>query len=370
VGEILKRTPLYGVHVAAGAKVIEFGGWEMPVQYSGIIEEHRAVRQAAGIFDLSHMGEFTLDGPGAEAFLQEMTTNDVSKLAVGQAHYSMFCRPTGGIVDDILVYRRPNGFFIVVNGANVDKDFAWLTAHLPAQPDFQLRNISDETALIAVQGPKAAEIVQRVVDTPLDGIYYYRFAEGKANGFPAIISRTGYTGEDGVELYVENAAAEGLWAKLTEIGGPLGMVPVGLGARDTLRLEMAYSLYGNDLTDETTPLEAGLGWVVKMNKGDFVGRAALERQKETGVARKLVGFELAERGIARHGYRLAAPDGATIGEVTSGTFSPTLEKTVGLGYVKPEFAAAGSEIAVDIRGKLARATVVQVPFAESHVRKC
>lgn len=366
--DALKRTPLFAEHQALGARLIGFGGWEMPVQYSGIVAEHQATREKAGLFDLSHMGEFLVEGPGAEAFLQRLTTNNVAKLAIGQAQYSMFLHPTGGVVDDIIVYRRGEGkYLLVVNGANEAKDWAWVTSQAPG-PDVTLRNASPETALIAVQGPLAPHLVQEIVDEPLDDVYYYRFREGRAAGVPAIISRTGYTGEDGFELYVPNDAAPGLWRKLLELGGPLGLAPVGLGARDTLRLEMAYPLYGNDLNDETTPLEAGLNWVVKLDKGDFVGREALVAQKAAGPQRLLRGL-LVTGGVARHGYRLAGPDGVTTGEVTSGSFSPTLGQNIALGYVAAGLAAEGQEILVDIRGRLVPAKVVNTPFVPSHTHR-
>lgn len=366
-GEKLKSTPLAGEHRALGARFTGFGGWEMPVQYSGIVAEHAATREKAGLFDLCHMGEFLFDGPGAEAFLQSLTTNDVTRLAPGQAHYSMFLHPTGGVVDDIVVYRKREGFLVVVNGANVDKDWAWVTSHDPG-PGVQLRNVSDETALLAVQGPKAEEIVSPLVDQPLDGLYHYRLAEGKIDGVPAVIARTGYTGEDGFELYFPADEAVRIWRKLIAAGGPLGLLPVGLGARDTLRLEMAYPLYGNDLNDTTTPLEAGLNWVVKLDKGEFVGREALLVQQREGVKRRLAGF-VVSGGVARHGYSLCAVDGGPVGEVTSGSFSPTLGQNIGLGYIRPELAGEGQAIAVDIRGKLVPAKVTKTPFVPSHTRR-
>lgn len=362
--EALKKTPLHAEHQALGARFTAFGGWDMPVQYSGIVAEHAATREKAGLFDLSHMGEFLFDGPGAEDFLQRLTTNDVTRLAVGQAHYSMFLHPTGGVVDDIVVYRRAQGFLVVVNGANVAKDWAWVTSHDPG-PGVKVVDATDETALLAVQGPRAAEIVSKVVDLPLEGLYYYRFAEGKAGGVPAIIARTGYTGEDGFELYVPAEEACGIWRRLLEVGRPLGLLPVGLGARDTLRLEMAYPLYGSDLNDTTSPLEAGLNWVVKLDKGEFVGREALLEQQAEGVKRRLAGF-VVSGGVARHGYTLCTVEGSAVGEVTSGSFSPTLGRNIGLGYLRPELTGEGQAIAVDIRGRLIPATVTRTPFVPSH----
>ncbi|MGE5553798.1 MAG: glycine cleavage system aminomethyltransferase GcvT [Betaproteobacteria bacterium] len=366
-GGALKRTPLHAEHQALGARFTPFGGWEMPVQYSGIVAEHTATREKAGLFDLSHMGEFFVTGPGAEAFLQRLTTNDLGRLAIGQAHYSMFLNPSGGVVDDIVVYRRAAGFMVVVNGANVAKDWAWIAAQGPG-PGVKLRDATMETALLAVQGPKAAEIVTQVADQPLGEVYYYRFVEGKADGIPAIIARTGYTGEDGFELYVPAEEAPRLWRKLLAIGQPLGMVPVGLGGRDTLRLEMAYPLYGNDLTDATTPFEAGLNWVVKLEKGEFIGREALLQQQAEGVKRKLAGF-VVEGGVARHGYGLKALDGTAVGEVTSGSFSPTLGQNIGLGYLGADLSVEGKEIGVEIRGKAVPARVVRTPFVPARTYK-
>lgn len=365
-GGLLKRTPLYEVHQALGAKLIEFGGWEMPVQYSGILEEHRAVREKAGIFDLSHMGEIAVTGPQALAMVQKVTTNDAAALQEGQVQYSVFCRPNGGIVDDLLVYRRRDGFWLVVNASNTDKDYDWLLAN--AIPGVNLVNESGQTALIGVQGPLALSIVQPVVPEDIENLGYYHFIETTLLGSPAIISRTGYTGEDGFEIYVRPDAASVLWNRLMEIGAPLGMKPVGLGARDTLRLEMKYTLYGNDIGEETNPLEAGLGWVVRFDKGDFIGRDALLAIKEQGPARRLIGFELEGRGVPRHGYALWA-DGAIIGEVTSGTISPTLNKGIGTGYVKTAYAKPGTAIQVDIRGQKQPARVVRTPFVPSRVRK-
>ncbi|HHW15241.1 MAG TPA: glycine cleavage system aminomethyltransferase GcvT [Firmicutes bacterium] len=363
-GETLKRTPLYAEHQALGARFTAFGGWEMPVQYSGIVAEHLATRERAGLFDLSHMGEFYFAGPGAEAFLQRLTTNDVGRLSVGQAQYSMFLHPTGGVVDDIVVYRRAEGFMVVVNGANVAKDWAWVTAQAPSA-GVELRDGSEETALLALQGPRAAEIMAGLVDQPLTELYYYRFLEGRVAGIPALLARTGYTGEDGFEVFVPAAEAAALWRKLLLAGEPRGLVPVGLGARDTLRLEMAYPLYGNDLTDETTPLEAGLNWVVKLEKGEFIGREALLAQRERGLSRRLAGL-VVQGGIARHGYTLRAADGQEVGTVTSGSFSPTRGENIGLGYLRADLTAEGSEVRVDIRGRLVPATVVRTPFVPSH----
>ncbi|MGE5577951.1 MAG: glycine cleavage system aminomethyltransferase GcvT [Syntrophothermus sp.] len=367
----LKRTPLYEVHVAAGAKMVEFGGWEMPVQYTGILEEHRAVRRAAGLFDLCHMGEFRVTGPQALDFIQMMTTNDAGALEVGQVQYSMFCKPDGGIVDDILVYREKDGFFLVVNASNTAKDFRWLEEHLAKSSmakGVKLANLSDEFALIAIQGPRAAEILQKLTPSDLSATGYYHFVEGKVHNSPALIARTGYTGEDGFEIFIAPAQAAALWNRLMEAGKPFGMLPIGLGARDTLRLEMKYTLYGNDIGEDTTPLEAGIGWAVKFDKGDFIGREALVKQKAEGIKRKLVGFKMTERGIPRGHYPILA-GGRTVGHVTSGSMSPSLDENIGLGYVETQYAPVGTRIAVEIRGKTTGAQVVKTPFVEPHVKK-
>jgi aminomethyltransferase len=359
----LKRTPLFETHKRLGARLVEFGGWEMPVQYSGILEEHRAVRQRAGLFDVSHMGEFRVEGPGALDFLQSLVPNDVSRLAVHQALYTQLCRPNGGTVDDLLIYRLGESeFMTVVNAGTTDKDWAWCTEHAAGRDDVTLTNISDQTALIALQGPLAEQILQGLTDTPLAEIAYYHFRPGVVTGIDCLISRTGYTGEDGFELYCAPERAVDLWDALMVAGQPHGLLPAGLGARDTLRLEAGYALYGHELTDDITPLEAGLGWSVKLNKGDdFIGRQALADEKEHGLRRKLVGIALNDRGIPRAGYPILR-DGQVIGEVTSGTMGPTVERPVAMGYVPAADAAPGTQVAVDIRGKTVPATVVALPF--------
>lgn len=362
----LKRTPLYPVHAKAGAKMVPFGGWEMPVQYVGIVEEHRRVRRAVGLFDISHMGEFEVVGPRALAVLQRLTTNDVTALQAGQVQYSLLCYPDGGVVDDLTVYRlAADRFMLTVNAANIDKDWAWVTEH---GGEARWRNISFETALLAVQGPRAEACVQRLADRDLSGILYYRVAEGRVAGVPALISRTGYTGEDGFELYVAAPDAERLWFSLLEAGAPEGLLPVGLGARDTLRLEMRYALYGNDIDPTTNPLEAGLGWVVKLAKGEFIGRSAIERAKAEGIRRKLVGFEMVEPAVPRHGYKLLK-DGREVGVVTSGSYGPAVDKYIGVGYVAAELAQVGSEIAVEVRGAARPARIVPTPFYPPKVKK-
>jgi len=363
----LKRTPLRDVHVKAGAKMVPFGGWDMPVQYTGIIDEHRAVRRAAGLFDISHMGEFEVRGPDALAAVQRLTTNDAGALEIGQVQYAALCYPEGGIVDDLTVYRlAADHFMLVVNASNIDKDWTWVTSHSVGRAEW--KNVSDATALLAVQGPRAEALVGRLADRDVTGIGYYRFARGAVAGVPAIVSRTGYTGEDGFELYIPAGQAERLWSALVEAGRPDGLQPIGLGARDTLRLEMKYALYGNDIDQTTNPLEAGLGWVVKPAKGDFIGREAIEQLRARGVARRLVGFEMVERAVARHGYRIMV-GGAPTGAVTSGSFGPSVERSIGMGYVPTPQAAVGTELGVEIRGVVHPARVVKTPFYPSHTRK-
>ena len=347
--------------------MVPFGGWEMPVQYTGIIDEHRAVRGAVGLFDISHMGEFEIEGPEALAIVQRLCTNDASSVAVGQVQYSLLCYPEGGIVDDLTLYRlAADRFMLTVNAANIDKDWEWVTSHGGGAARWT--NASAETALLAVQGPRAEALVQRLADADVTRVAYYHFTRGAVAGVPTLISRTGYTGEDGFELYVPAGRAEDLWRALMEAGRDGGIQPIGLGARDTLRLEMKFALYGNDIDATTNPLEAGLGWVVKPAKGDFVGRAAIEALRARGVTRRLVGFEMAERAVARHGYPLLE-GGKPIGVVTSGSFGPSVERCIGMGYVPARLAAVGSEIDVEIRGQAQRARVVRTPFYPSKVRK-
>src|ERR1700730_2099934 len=325
-----KRTPLFDLHRELGAKLIDFGGWEMPVQYSGILEEHPAGRERAGVFDVSHMGELEVRGPGALAALQSLTPNDVGRLADGRCHYSAFLTERGTFVDDLLVYRRAaDSYLVVVNAGNTPKDFQWAKAH--AQGDLRLEDKSAAYALIAVQGPLAAALMSRVSQPDPSDVPYYGFRDTQVLGSAALVSRTGYTGEDGFEIYLDPQYAEKVFRGLLEAGRPDGVAPCGLGARDTLRLEAKMALYGNDIDDTVTPWEADLGWIVKMKKGDFLGREALERQTEEGVPRKLVGFEMVDRGIARHGYPAQTPAGQ--GVVTSGTHSPTLGRPIGLAMV-------------------------------------
>jgi aminomethyltransferase len=363
----LKRTPLYEAHRAAGAKFVAFGGWEMPVQYAGIIEEHKTVRTAVGLFDVSHMGEIEIKGPRALEVVQRLTTNDAAKLADGQVQYSLLCYPHGGIVDDLTVYRLgPEHFFFCVNAANTDKDYAWIVEQAGGAAD--IRDISAEIVQLALQGRQAQATLQPLCDRPLEAIRYYWAAKAKVRGVEALVSRTGYTGEDGFEIYCPAAHGRAVWDALLEAGAAYGIKPVGLGARDTLRLEMGYALYGNDITAETSPWQAGLSWVVRLNKGEFIGRDALLKERAEGVKRRLVGFTMVDRGVARSHYRISAA-GQEIGEVTSGTMSPSLNKAIGLGYVRSDYAKVGTALQIDIRGKPAQAQVAATPFYPSQVRK-
>jgi aminomethyltransferase len=356
----LKRTPLFDAHRKLGAKMVPFGGWEMPVQYAGILEEHRAVREKAGLFDVSHMGEFEIRGPRALEAVQRLTTNDASRLRIGQVQYSALTTPAGTFVDDITVYKfADDRYGLTVNASNIDKDFAWVREHVP--PANQVKNASDEIALLALQGPRAQEILQKLTSVELGKIKYYCFIEGKVLGLDCCISRTGYTGEDGFELYIGSRHAPALWNALLDAGVPVGLQPCGLGARDTLRLEAKMALYGNDIDDRHTVLEADLGWIVKLEKGGFIGREVLARQRVDGVHRKLVGFEMTGRGIARSHYPIVK-NGKPIGEVTSGGPAPSLGKNIGLGYVAVEHAAIGSEFDVLIRGNPVAARIVATPF--------
>lgn len=365
----IKSTPLQSRHEALHAKMAEFAGFYMPISYAGIKEEHQAVRERAGIFDVSHMGEFIVRGRQALDFVQFVTSNDASKLEIGQAQYSCFPNHEGGIVDDLLVYRLAEdtcsegerAYMLVVNGANIDKDWNWL------QPlntfDTRLINISDHTGLLAVQGPAAQAIVQALTDTDLSAIGYYTFTKGRVAGFDnVIISATGYTGAGGFELYIAAESVCALWDAILVEGEKHGLLPAGLGARDTLRLEMAYCLYGNDLSDTTSPLEAGLGWITKLGKGDFVGKSILVAQKEAGLTRRLVGFTLNERRVPRHGYTIENEAGETLGEVTSGTQSPTLGYPIGMGYVPAGYHTPGTTLYIQTGSKRLVATVCKVPF--------
>ena len=363
--ESLKKTPLNRLHRELGGKMVDFGGWDMPVQYTaGVIEEHLRTRTSAGLFDVSHMGEIWVEGTDAVAFVNGLTTNDVTKLADGQAHYSALTNESGGVVDDLLVYRfGPEKLLLVVNAATTDKDWEWITSHKDS-PDVVLTNASADYCQIAVQGPNAVAILQPLTDVSLGEIKYYWFTTGKVDGVESIISRTGYTGEDGFEIYAAPAFAEQLWNKFLEAGkygSDQGILPAGLAARNTLRLESGMSLYGHELADDISPLEAGLGWITKPQKGDFVGRDAITELKEKGLDRKLVGFEMVDRGIARDGFDVYVDD-KKVGYVTSGSPAPYLKKNIGLAFVPVAFANIGQEIKIDVRGKLLTAAVIETPF--------
>ncbi len=359
------KTPLYEEHLAAGARMVEFAGFELPVQYSGLTKEHHAVRTKAGLFDVSHMGEIVIRGPGALDFVQLVSCNDHRKMTVGRAQYTGIMYPEGTFVDDTLVHKMADDeYLLVVNAANRLKDFAYLSELAHEGNGIEIVDLSHDYAQLALQGPLAPEILQPLTPEDLGGLKYYRFVVGEVAGVSAIIARTGYTGEDGFELYVAPAAAPGLWRAILEQGDPHGLLPVGLGARDTLRFEAGMSLYGNDIDHTTTPLEAGLDWIVKFDKGDFLGRDVLEHQQAEGLERKLVGFELHERGIARHGYPvlLQEDDPEPVGHVTSGTQSPTLGRALGMAYLPIEATEVGSEFFVRIRNRTAPARVVELPF--------
>lgn len=359
----MKTTPFTETHIALGAKMAEFAGYNMPIEYSGIIDEHMTVCQGVGVFDVSHMGEFWVKGPNALAFIQQVTSNNAAILVPGKAQYSCFPNEQGGIVDDLIVYAyEPEKYMLVVNAANIEKDWNWCVSHNTVGAE--LENASDRMGQLAIQGPKAQQVLQRLTSVDLSTIPYYCFTTGDFAGEKqVIISNTGYTGAGGFELYFYPEAAKKIWDAIFEAGKPEGIKPIGLGARDTLRLEMGYCLYGNDLSDTTSPLEAGLGWITKfVDNKPFTARAILEKQKAEGVTRKLVGFELVDRGIPRHGYTLVDADGQPIGEVTSGTMSPIRKIGIGMGYVAKAHAALGSEIYVDVRGRKLKAVVVKPPF--------
>ncbi len=360
----MKNTPFTQKHIALGAKMAEFAGYNMPISYTGINDEHAAVRKNAGVFDVSHMGEFILKGENALDLIQRVTTNDAAKLVAGQAQYSCLPNATGGIVDDLIVYCvEPNKtYMLVVNASNIEKDWNWISQFNTQQ--VEMHNISDKTCLLAIQGPNATKILQPLTELDIMNLKYYTFVKGNFAGVEnVLISATGYTGSGGVEIYFEdsNGAADKIWDAIFEIGGPQGLKPIGLGARDTLRLEMGYCLYGNDIDDTTSPLEGGLGWITKFTK-DFTARPIIEKVKAEGVQRKLVGFEMLERGIPRHDYLIKDAEGNTIGKVTSGTQAPSLNKAIGMGYVAVNHAAIDSNIYIDIRNTLVKAKVVKAPF--------
>lgn len=361
----MKNTPFYEKHVALGAKMAPFAGYNMPISYSGINEEHAAVRNNAGVFDVSHMGEFILKGEGALELIQRLTTNDASKLTAGKAQYSAFTNETGGIIDDLLVYciEENKVYMLVVNASNIEKDWNWVSSH--NTNNVELHNISDKTCLLAIQGPNATKILQPLTEMDILNLKYYTFAKGEFAGVKnVLVSATGYTGAGGVEIYFEDSdgAADKIWDAIFEAGKAAGIKPIGLGARDTLRLEMGYCLYGNDIDDTSSPLEAGLGWITKFTK-DFTARAIIEAQKASGVSRKLVGFEMVDKGIPRHDYLIKDASGEVIGKVTSGTQAPSLQKAIGMGYVTTANAQVDQEIFIQVRDKNLKAKVVKMPFA-------
>jgi aminomethyltransferase len=361
-GTPLKKTSLHATHVALGARMVPFAGWEMPVEYSGITAEHLAVRSRAGLFDVSHMGEIEIAGKDALAAVQHISSNDASRLGVNQAHYAALTTPAGTFVDDMLVYRfSASHFLLVVNGSNADKDYAWIVDRVKEVGDAAVVNSSDRYALIAIQGPKAKGILQSLTAIDLDAMKYYWFAHGEVAGIRGTVSRTGYTGEDGFEVFVPPAMAPGLWDALLNAGQGDGLIPCGLGARDTLRLEAAMRLYGNDIDDTTTVLEADLNWIVGWKKESFIGHEALRQQRDAGVGRKIVGFAMIDRAIARHGHLVMQGD-QQVGYVTSGTQTPFLKKAIGMAYVPMHMTAVGTELDLDIRGRRARAIVVELPF--------
>ncbi|MGE3956303.1 MAG: glycine cleavage system aminomethyltransferase GcvT [Vicinamibacterales bacterium] len=358
----LKKTPLNARHRALGARMVPFGGWDMPVEYTGITAEHMAVRERAGLFDVSHMGQIEIAGADALSAVQRISCNDASKLQVGQAQYSGLLTPQGTFVDDLLVYRLgPQHFMLVVNASHIEKDFETIVEGIRPVGDAVAVNVSSRYALIAVQGPRALEILQPLTGIDLAAMKYYWFAHGEIAGVRGTVSRTGYTGEDGFEVFVPPQAADKVWLALMQAGEPYGLVPCGLGARDTLRLEAAMCLHGNDIDETTTPVEAGLNWIVGWKKDAFIGSDVLKQQKADGPARRLVGFEMVDRGIARHGYGIFSGD-AQVGTVTSGTQTPYLKKAIGLGYVTAALAAPGTELGIDIRGRRLKAVVVPTPF--------
>ena len=358
----MKKTALYDTHAALGAKIVPFAGYEMPVQYEGVNAEHETVRNDVGVFDVSHMGEFLISGPGALPLIQKVTTNDASTLTVGRAQYSCMPNGKGGVIDDLIIYMiKENQYLLVVNASNMDKDWDWINSHNSF--DAEMKNLSDDYSLLAIQGPKAVEAMQSLTSIDLSEIKYYHFEIADFAGIEhVIISATGYTGSGGFEIYCKTSETQQVWDRVFEAGADFGIKPIGLAARDTLRLEMGFCLYGNDISDTTSPLEAGLGWITKLAKDDFIDKDFLAKQKEEGVKRKLVAFELVERGIPRHDYNIQNANGDSIGIVTSGTMSPSMKKAIGLGYVTIENSKVDSEIYIEIRNKVVKAQVVKLPF--------
>jgi len=360
----MKRTALYEIHKQLGAKMVDFAGWEMPLSYTGTIEEHRAVREGVGLFDVSHLGRASLEGKGAEPLLQSLLPNDVRTFKVGSARYSALLNEDGMILDDIVVYRRtPERFFLCINASNTEKDIGWIRSYLPVAQAVaaKLMDLTHDMSQLALQGPKAGEVIRRISDIDREAIKPWQFTEGKVAGFDALIAKTGYTGDIGYEIYLGAGSAKTVWESLVKVGKEFGIKPCGLGARDTLRLEAGNLLYGNDIDETTTPLEAGLEKMIIFDKGEFVGRSALLKQKETGVKKKLVGFELPQKAVPRHGHKIFS-NGNEIGVVTSGNLSPFLNKGIGMGYVQSSYAAIGTEILIEIRTKTVPARVVERPF--------
>ncbi len=358
----MKNTALSNVHEELGAKMVPFAGYNMPVQYEGVNLEHKTVREGVGVFDVSHMGEFILTGPGSLNLIQKVTSNDASVMTEGRAQYSCMPNGKGGIIDDLIIYKfNDEKYLLVVNASNIDKDWNWISSHNTF--DCQLRNISDDYSLLAIQGPKAVEAMQQLTHVNLSEINYYHFEVNTFAGIDnVIISATGYTGSGGFEIYCKNDAAEEVWKKVFEAGADYGIKPIGLAARDTLRLEMGFCLYGNDIDDTTSPLEAGLGWITKLNKEDFIDKDFLTKQKEEGTSRKLVAFEMIDRGIPRHDYPIQNASGEVIGRVTSGTMSPSMQKAIGLGYVTKTDSEIETEVFIEIRNKAVKAKIVKLPF--------
>jgi len=368
ISKNLKITPLHDIHKELGARLVPFAGWEMPIQFNGVMAEHICVREKVGLFDVSHMGEIEIEGKDAKRFLQFLLSNDIDKMSNGSILYTLMCNENGGVVDDLLVHRfLKNHYFLCVNASNSDKDYEWIVKHA-ASFDISTKNTSAETSQLALQGPEAKNVLQPLCDFSLNELSYYNFKKGKVDGVECIISRTGYTGEDGFELYLRPKKVSQVFRSLMRQGEPYGIQPIGLGARDTLRLEMGYALYGNEIDNQLNPLDAGLGWVIKFDKGEFVGRESLLKQKEQGLRRKLVGIKLLTRGIPRSHYRVLK-DGEHVGEITSGTFSPVLNIGVGMCYVSIEYSHLGTRLDVEIRNYFVPAEVVELPVVPSHVKK-
>ncbi len=364
----LKTTPVTHIHKELGGKLVPFAGWQMPIQFQGVIQEHQCVREGVGIFDVSHMGEIEIQGPSARDLIQKLMTNDIAPMQDNQALYTLMCLENGGVVDDLLVHRfSENHYFLCVNASNTDKDFDWILKNA-GSCDATIRNTSPQTAQFAIQGKHSAALLQKICDTSLDEIEYYHFKKAKIHNSASIIARTGYTGEDGFEIYIDSGQAEAVFRAILDAGKEFNLQPIGLGARDTLRMEMGYALYGNEINAESKPFEAGLGWVIKLGKPDFIGKAELEKQKAAGNKRKLVGIRLLDRGVLRPHYRILK-NGAPVGEITSGTFSPSLNTGIGLCYVSSEYAEPGTKLEVEIRKLSVPAEVIKPPFLPTRVKK-